>query len=122
MSNIADAVLGALPGTVKEISQKLGWTNGRVWDNVAYLRKTGRLHVGGWQRRGPAGGHFCKVYHAGPGPDVPCDLVPMDNTQTKRAFRERRAERELQLEREREMSRRIPPRDPLTAALYGSPT
>ena len=67
------ALLAALPGTQSEVADAMQVTGATVGQWMRLLCESGHAHIGGWQknkRQGPP----VRVYHAGPGQDVPCDV------------------------------------------------
>ena len=94
------AVLAAMPGTVTEIAERIGKGKKIVARWADDLRQASESHIGAWQQP-PNGGPNMAVHHAGPGADVVCELP---RTWPKR----------------RPVTRGgIPPRDPITTALFG---
>lgn len=73
-------ILQAMPGTHNELVAKSGWTYETVRRWLKVLRRDSLVHIGDWAR--PNGsGHFQRIYHAGPGPDVPCTLTPLTDSE-----------------------------------------
>jgi hypothetical protein len=92
--NSGPAVLGAMPGTRAQIEAKTGLSLSAVQKRVTLLRRADLAHIGGWERApdGAQGSHWIAVYHAGPGPDVPCRFKPKTRKQINAAFLRRARE------------------------------
>ena len=65
-----EAALRAMPGTAKDIAERLGTTQFSVDRWTWVLRRLGWAHVGGWERcEGP--GQMRPILHAGQGVNAP---------------------------------------------------
>lgn len=68
--NRYEMVLRAMPGTAKEIAERLHISQFSIDRWTLLLREMGWAHVGGWQHcTGP--GKMRPIIHAGPGKDAP---------------------------------------------------
>lgn len=106
-----EMVLRAMPGTAKEISEKLGISQFSIDRWTLLLRQMGWAYVGGWQHCiGP--GKMRPVIHGGPGKDVPkppgitAEQAMFNHRQRLRRDRERYAKK-LAKERARKMVAKI---------------
>jgi hypothetical protein len=92
--NSGPAVLAAMPGTRAQIEAKTGLSTGAVQKRLLQLRRDDRAHIGAWERapEGVHGSHWIPVYHAGPGPDVPCRFKARTRKQIMAAFFKRARE------------------------------
>lgn len=125
--NSGPAVLAAMPATRAQIEATTGLSHGAVQKRVRLLREANLAHIGGWERapEGVHGAHWIAVYHAGPGPDVPCKFKRKTREQIMEAFY-RRARESGQIDtilarkRARYWKHKAATRgDPLVAALFG---
>jgi len=91
-------ILAAMPGTLTELAERGYTTKVTAGVHVKAMRAEKRCHIGGWNI--PPKGAPAAIHHAGPGEDVPDP-------------RQRRPETAS-----RPMGK-IPPRDPITTALFG---
>lgn len=120
-----DVVLQALPGAQREISERTGLGTATVHRWLKDLHAAGDAHIGAWAVH-PHGGPIMAIYHAGPGPDVPCKIRIVDAVE-----RSRRHRRELRKAGDWEdvkakrrakyhASKPVARRDPLMVGLFGA--
>lgn len=103
------ALIEALPGTLKELAERLQVQPATVGIWVISLCGEGGAHIGEWRKQSRQGPPV-RVYHSGPGPDVPCDL-PTNGRNLRMAGAD--------FVGGRKVVRAYPKRDPITAALFG---
>jgi hypothetical protein len=73
--NSREIILGSLPGANVDVMKSTGLCLRTVQKWVRQLRSENLAHIGDW-RHPKVTGDFVPIYHPGPGPDVPCTLVP----------------------------------------------
>lgn len=118
-----DVVLQALPGAQREISERTGLGTATVHRWLKDLQASGDTHIGAWAVH-PHGGPIMAIYHAGPGPDVPCTIrIPSERERTRRHRRALRKSGEWEDVKARRRaayhaSKPVKRRDPLMA-LFG---
>lgn len=123
-------ILAALPGTMEQLEAATGFWRNTIWRHLKSLRADGEAHIGGWAKvnMGLPGIHWVPVYHAGPGPDVPCRFRKMsrDKIEERRQKRIRdTGEYELICAKKRLIYWENKARtkgDPLVNALFGAST
>lgn len=77
-----DAILAAMPGTRRDMQEKLGLTKGALQNLLERLYNAGWCHVAGWERATINGtSKFLRILGAGPGQDSACDLEPLTQKQ-----------------------------------------
>lgn len=133
------AILAAMPATAAQIRAKTGLGEITVFTHIAEMRAV--VNDRGWQplcfirsyRRTLGGkqGPFMPVYERGPGKDQPCKLLPRDEHERRKRWkqglvRDGRQEEIAERHRERQRVRKIKQQqmeigDPMIAALYGTP-
>lgn len=94
-------ILAAMPGTISDLADRADATAAGVAGHIRALRAQELCHIGGWNT--PRKGGPAAIHHAGPGEDVPNPRPRM----AEKVAREVGA---------------IPPRDAITAALFGPVT
>jgi len=76
--NSRQVIIDSLPGAHVDVVKKTGLCLRTVQKWMRRIRGDGEAHIGDW-RHAEKTGDFVPIYHAGPGPDVPCTLVPYDS-------------------------------------------
>jgi hypothetical protein len=119
--------LAVLPGTRAQIASRTGLSREGLRKRLRILRDEKQVFIGGWERLpdGEFGCHWIPVYHAGPGPDVPCRFRRKTPEQNYAAFVRRARESgalDTIMAKKRARYWKIKAqqqRDPLVAALFG---
>jgi hypothetical protein len=83
--------LAAMPGTLKDMADRIGTPKGTVQHWIKELRACGWAHVGGWKRSDGPGG-LQPIFHAGQGRDALCKLKPLTTAEVCERYRKRTAE------------------------------
>lgn len=113
-------VAKAMPATQAQIREKTGLGAGTICRWVKDIHDAGECHIGGWVR---TGGKWGAIYHPGVGKDKP-EPQAKTHQQRERKYRAKAdvKERMRRAERKRYWDKKVPVRDPLTAALFGGVT
>lgn len=113
-------VLAALPGSERDVKERTGLGTATVHRWLKDLHSSGEVHIGAWEAH-PHGAPFVKVYHVGPGADVPCGMKAKTGREIRKAMRQSgdwedvKAQRRAKYHAQKPVARR----DPLMVGLFG---
>lgn len=80
--------LAAMPGTLKDMAERIGAPKATVQHWIKALRACGWAHVGKWKRTDGPGG-LQPVFYAGQGRDAECTLMPYTKSETQARYKKR---------------------------------
>jgi len=80
--------LAAMPGTLKDMADRIGAPKATVQHWIQDLRACGWAHVGQWKRTDGPGG-IVPVFYAGPGRDAVCKLKPWTTAEVNARYKQR---------------------------------